>query len=206
MGNLGEQWRGSLFPRTPQLTGEGRGAHSSGPFTLRLAPGTEYLGPAGALRCGLEVAQGDGDNTGMERSGDAQGGGDGTGIEKGDDGRMGWRRVAPGWSGMAPRWSRLAGLTRHPPPRNQGSGAQVGVLFASLGHFLRSIGHLFHRTGFPRCAGAGPALRRPREPPVTLPLGVDAQVRHRQGPSDSSSPQYLLQDGATGVWGWWWWG
>lgn len=70
-----------------------------------------------------------------------------------------------------------------PPHRDQGSGgfAQVGVLFASLGHFLRSIGRLFHRTGFPRCAGAGPALRRPREPPVTLPLGVDAQVRHRQG-------------------------
>lgn len=70
-----------------------------------------------------------------------------------------------------------------PPHRDQGSGgfAQVGVLFASLGHFLRSIGRLFHRTGFPRCAGAGPALRRPREPPVTLPLGVDAQVRHHQG-------------------------
>lgn len=96
MGNLGEQWRGSRFPRTPQLTGEG----TRGPLrsAWRLAP--SILGPADALRCGLEVAQGAGDDTGMERNGDAQGGGDVTGIEKGDDGRMGWRRVAPGWSGM----------------------------------------------------------------------------------------------------------
>lgn len=93
----------------------------------------------------------------------------------------GWHRDGAGWHRDGAGWRGL--LDPPPPHRDQGSGgfAQVGVLFASLGHFLRSIGRLFHRTGFPRCAGAGPALRRPREPPVTLPLGVDAQVRHRQG-------------------------
>lgn len=54
-------------------------------------------------------------------------------------------------------------------PGDPGFGGLVRVgVFASLGDFLRSTGHLFHRTGFPRCAGAGPAQRRPRELRVTL--------------------------------------
>lgn len=50
------------------------------------------------------------------------------------------------------------GGARSTLPGDPGSGslARVGV-FASLEDFLRSTSHLFHRTGFPRCAGAGPA-------------------------------------------------
>lgn len=54
------------------------------------APGTGYSGPAVALRCGLEVAWDAGDDTGMDRGGDAQGGGDGTGIEKDGDAQGVW--------------------------------------------------------------------------------------------------------------------
>ncbi|MEJ1273697.1 hypothetical protein NN561_004568 [Cricetulus griseus] len=107
-----------------------------------------------------------------------QGGGDGTGIEKGDDAQggwdgagwrlLGWHRDGAGCTGME-QGGGAARFPSLPASRDQGSGglAQFGVFFASL-DFLRSTGRLFHRTGFPRCAGARPALRRPREPPVTL--------------------------------------
>jgi hypothetical protein len=85
-------------------------------------------------------------------------------------------------------------------PGDPGSGglARVGV-FASLGDFSRSTGNLFHCTGFPRCAGAGPAQRRPRELPVTLRWVWTrrcAAAAAAAAAGDSSSSQYLLQDGA----------
>lgn len=62
-----------------------------------------------ALRCGLEVARGAGDDTRMEPSGDAQSDRGGTGIEKGDDAQGGWDGA--GW--RLPGWHRdEAGCTR----------------------------------------------------------------------------------------------
>lgn len=78
------------IPCTPQLTWEGMRDALYRALYAPPAPGTEYSGRADALRCGLEVAWGAGDDTGMERDGDAQGGGDGTGIEKGGDAQGVW--------------------------------------------------------------------------------------------------------------------
>lgn len=46
------------IPRTPQLTWEGMRNALCGALYVPPASGTEYSGPADALRCGLEVAWG----------------------------------------------------------------------------------------------------------------------------------------------------
>lgn len=84
--------RGGILriPRTLQLTREGMRDALCRALFAPPAPGTEYSGLADALRCGLEVHWGAGDDTRMERGGDAQGSGDGTGIEKGGDAQGVW--------------------------------------------------------------------------------------------------------------------
>lgn len=76
---------------------------------------------------------------------------------------------------------------------------RVGI-FASLGDFSRSTGYLFHRTGFPRCVGAGPAQRRPWELPVTLRWVWTRRcaAAAATGAAAGDSSQYLLLDGAAG--------